>query len=308
MRSLPLPALLCALGVWTATARADGQWPAASVTAHGRLLGEAVADVTHQTGALIVADPNVAERRIEVEITGAPLDQVLEQLAIAAVGTWDSAYLLVPASSPFAGTTAPGWQTPLQVPITLQGGTADIADVTRALTLLSAASVGYDLSLADAKITTQPCTNTPLEAALDAAAAAGGLAVAKGFRIMPIDRAAIFGRYGVLPPQQREAQALHDAQQMLRLDPEAVRRVLEQRHREFAKLEDSARTRQIDEYAQEIRQGIQVLNTLPPAVRATVRDAMRVFFDQGMLVYRDLTLEEQLEATPIIEAMGELER
>ncbi len=68
------------------------------------------------------------------------------------------------------------------------------------------------------------------------------------------------------------------------------------------------REAQIQHYADEIRSGVDVLNTLTGEVRDRAREAMQVFFEIGLLVYRDLSEDEQLEATPIIEAMGELRR
>jgi hypothetical protein len=95
---------------------------------------------------------------------------------------------------------------------------------------------------------------------------------------------------------------------MLRLNKDDVRRALETRHRDLTATDPKVREAEIQRYADEIRSGINVLNTLSSDVRDKARDAMQVFFEVGLLVYRELTEEEQLETTPVIEAMGELKR
>jgi hypothetical protein len=167
--------------------------------------------------------------------------------------------------------------------------------------------VGYTPSLASLVVTTKPEQNAALEDVLSSVQG-DHLTWARGFWFAPIDRAAVFGRYANLPPAEREQRVLRHVEQMLRLNKDDVRRALEARHREVAGMTQAQREAQIQHYADEIRAGVQVLNTLTGDVRDRARDAMEIFFEIGLLVYRDLSEDEQLEATPVIEAMGELQR
>jgi len=161
--------------------------------------------------------------------------------------------------------------------------------------------------VAPVALTTQPVTDATLEEVLSNVKG-DHVTWARGFWFAPIDRAAVFGRYANLPPNEREERVLRHVEQMMRLNRVDVRQALEARHREVAGLDASQREAEIQRYAAEVRSGIGVLNALSPEVRDKAREAMQIFFEIGLEVYRDLTEDEQLEATPVIEAMGELRR
>jgi len=293
---------------------AVGQEPTApptatvSLAAKAELLSDVLARLQEQTGVLMMADPFTAERRVTVEIVDRPLTEVLDALAVAAVATWDPAYLLTRNAGPHGPLAEPaGWVRPPQVPLTLSGGSGPAETITAALTSLSCAAVGYTPELAAAQITTRPEQNAPLETVLTDVQS-DHVTWTRGFWFAPIDRAAVFGRYAKLPTQEREERVLRHVEQMLRLNRDDVRQALEARHRDIAGMTQAQRDAQIQRYADEIRSGVDVLNTLTGEVRDRAREAMQVFFEIGLLVYRDLSEDEQLEATPIIEAMGELNR
>jgi hypothetical protein len=282
--------------------------PIVSVNAKAEVLSDVLAGLQDQAGALIVAEPFAGRRRVTVEITDAPLPVALDQLAIAGVSSWDSAYILVPEGGPYGPQdTPPGWNRPAQTTLSLLGGSGTVDDITRALTNKCAAPVGYLPELEETIVSTQPAEDAPLEDVLGQVNG-DNLAWTRGFWLAPIDRAAVFGRYASLPPEQREEAVLRHTEQMLRLNEEDVRQALEARHRQFSSLDAKERADVIQRYADQVRDGIGVLNMLSTDARKKARDAMRVFFDIGLEVYRDLTEEEQIETTPIIEAMGELER
>ena len=304
-----LTALTCLAGLAfaCAAALADGQ-PTVTVSAKAELLQDVLARVREQTGVVVAADAFATRRRVTVEINAKPLTEALGALATAAVSAWDPAYILVPASSGFSSETTPvGWERPPQTALTLSGGSGTVDEITRKLSNLCAAAVGFMPDKADRRVATQPAQGASLEDVLSALDAPG-LKWTRGYWLASIDRAAVFERFASLPPEQREALVLRHAQQMLKFNSADVRQALMARNREFTALSAAQREQQIQRYAEEIRAGIGVLNALSPSVRAAARDAMRVFFDQGLLVYRDLTQEEQIETTPIIEAMGELRR
>jgi hypothetical protein len=234
--------------------------------------------------------------------------EALDRLAQATVATWDSAYLLTPSGGQYGPqTTPPGWTRPPQVTLTLSGGSGAVSDIAQALTDLSGAPVGYLPALEHARLTTRPAKSASLEDVLSQIQGQG-ITWTRGFWLAPIDRAAVFARYAHLPSGEREAAVLHHAEQMLKLNKADVRDALVARHREFATLSAEQRQQRIQQYANEVRAGIAVLNSLSPQVRVEARKAMQVFSDMGLDVYRDLTEEEQIETTPIIEAMGELKR
>jgi len=287
---------------------AVGPLPVVSVSAKAELLSDVLTRLQEQTGVLMVADAFTADRRVTVEVENRPLAEALDALAVAAVATWDAAYLLTynggthgPQQEP------PGWERPAQVPLSLSGGSGAAETITAALTALSCAPVGYTPDLASKVVTTRPGENTPLETVLTAVQG-DDVTWTRGFWFAPIDRAAVFGRYVKLPPAERERRVLRHVEQMLRLNKDDVRQALEARHREVAGMTQAQREAQVEHYANEIRSGIEVLNSLTGEVRDRAREAMQIFFEIGLLVYRDLSEDEQLEATPIIEAMGELRR
>ncbi|MGQ9733161.1 MAG: hypothetical protein ACUVX8_18035, partial [Candidatus Zipacnadales bacterium] len=253
--------------------------------------------------------PFAGSRRITVDIQNLPLSEALDVLAIAGVASWDSAYLFVSEDSCAFGpaTTPVDWVRPAQAPVTLHGGTGTLETITRALTNLSAVPVGYAPELEQLVVSTTPCQEAPLEEVLNQVNGVH-LTWTRGFWLSPIDRAAVFGRYANLPPDVREKCVVRHLEQMLRLNREDVRQALAARHREFTAMDPKDRQTQIERYAAEIRAGVEVLNSLSPEVRNKAREAMTVFFEMGLEVYRDLTEEEQLETIPIIEAMGELRR
>jgi hypothetical protein len=281
--------------------------PTVTLSAKAELLQDVLDRLQAQTHILMVADPFTAERRVTLEVNSAPLGEALDALAVAAVATWDAAYILTDGG-PFGPQDQPaGWQRPPQTRLTLSGGSGSAEKITAALTNLSCAPVGYTPSLASLVVTTKPEQNAALEDVLSSVQG-DHLTWARGFWFAPIDRAAVFGRYANLPPAEREQRVLRHVEQMLRLNKDDVRRALEARHREVAGMTQAQREAQIQHYADEIRAGVQVLNTLTGDVRDRARDAMEIFFEIGLLVYRDLSEDEQLEATPVIEAMGELQR
>ncbi len=303
-----LAALTCLAGLALASAAWADEQPTVTVSAKAELLQDVLARVREQTGVVVAADAFATKRRVTVEITAKPLTEALGALATSAVCAWDAAYILVPASSGYGPEKTPvGWERPPQTPLTLSGGSGTVDEITRKLSNLCAAAVGFMPDMADRRVATQPAKAAPLEDVLSALDAPG-VKWTRGYWLASIDRAAVFERFASLPPEQREALVLRHAQQMLKFNSADVRQALMARNREFTALSASQREQQIQRYAEEIRAGIGVLNTLSPSVRAAARDAMRVFFDQGLLVYRDLTEEEQIETTPIIEAMGELKR
>lgn len=282
--------------------------PVISVSANARLLSDVLADLTKQTGMLMVADPFSGARRITVEVSSKPLTEALNELAVAAVATWDSGYIIVPTGGPYGPESQPsGWERPPQTSVTLSGGSAPVEKIAAALTNLSAAPVGYAPGTESIIVTTQPTENASLEEVLSQLQG-DRLTWTRGIWFAPIDRAAVFGRYSRLPPEAQEERVLRHVEQMLRLRKDDVRQALEARHREVAGMDPATRQAEIQRYAQEIRNGINVLNGLSSAVRDRAREAMQIFFEIGLEVYRDLTEEEQLETTPIIEAMGELQR
>jgi len=282
--------------------------PTVTLSAKADLLSDVLAQVREQTHVAVTADAFANQRRVTVDLDAQPLTQALDALAVAAVSAWDPAYILVPTDASFGPQTTPaGWTRPPQAPLALSGGSGGIDSITRTLTNMSAAAVGYLPELGERRVSTLPAPGASLEDVLSQLQAPG-ITWTRGYWLASIDRAAVFRRFSVLPAEQREALVLQHAEQMLRFDPEGVRQALMARHREFSALGPDERVNEIERYAEEIRQGIAVLNTLSPEVRSKTRDAMRVFLDQGLIVYRDLTEEEQIEATPIIEAMGELKR
>lgn len=308
MRLLLTWALLCTPALALGQGSDAPTSPTVSVSARSELLGDVLARLREQTNALIVADPFTADRRITLEIKDEPLPQALDELAVAAVATWDAAYLLIHNGEAYGPQDQPpGWARPPQTTLTLSGGSGPADTVTAALTNLSCAPVGYAPDLASAVVTTRPGQNASLEDVLSSVQG-DHLTWARGFWLAPIDRAAIFGRYANLPQAEREQRVLRHVEQMLRLNKDDVRQALEARHREVAGMSEAERQAQIQRYADEIRSGIGVLNTLTGEVRDKAREAMQIFFEIGLLVYRDLSEDEQLEATPIIEAMGELKR
>lgn len=307
MTSPILGALLCACLAPLPPVTADVV-PTVSVVANAELTSDVLARVSEDTGLIILADPFVARRRMTVDLKDVPLPEALDQLSAASVATWDSAYILVPTDAGHGPEdTPPCWARPPQCSLSLSGGTGSADMVTRAITNKCAAPMGYAPALAEATIATKPAEDASLEDVL-AAVGDGGYTWTRGFWFAPIDRAAVFGRYASLPMDVREERVLRHTDQMLRLDKEAVRQALFDRHRDFSALSPADREAEIDMYAEQIRTGIAVLNSLGSEVRDRAREGMRVFFDMGLEVYRDLTEDEQIEATPIIEAMGELER
>lgn len=310
MRFLTILALCCAghLGLAQDQVAKAAEVPTVTIDAKAELLADVLAGVCEQTGTLVVAEPFAGKRRVTVQIDCAPLPEALDELAIAGVTSWDNAYILVPEGGPFGpDETPPGWERPAQTTLSLSGGSGTVDDITRAITNKCAAPIGYLPELEETIISTQPAEAAALE---DVLAQVNGenLTWTRGFWLAPIDRAAVFGRYESLPAEQREARVLRHTEQMLRLNEEDVRQALEARHRQFSALDPAERRDVIQRYADQVRDGIGVLNMLSSEVRKQARDAMRVFFDIGLEVYRDLTEEEQIETTPIIEAMGELER
>jgi len=282
--------------------------PTVTLSAKAELLSDVLAQVREQTHVAVTADAFANQRRVTVELEAEPLTEALDALAVAAVSAWDPAYILVPTDDLSGPQTTPaGWIRPSQAPLALAGGSGDIETITRTLTNMCAAAVGYLPGLTDRRVSTLPAQGASLEDVLSELQAPG-LTWTRGYWLASIDRAAVFRRFSVLPTKQREALVLQHAEQMLRFDPEDVRQALMARHREFSALSPDERAMEIERHAEEIREGIAVLNTLSPEVRSKTRAAMRVFFDQGLIVYRDLTEEEQIQATPIIEAMGELKR
>jgi hypothetical protein len=282
--------------------------PTVSVSAQAELLDDVLAKLRDETHIMIAAVPFTGQRRVTVDVKDKPLTEALDELAKCSVASWDAGYILVHNDGPHGpAAQPPGWQTPPQTKLTLSGGTGSADQITTALTNLSCAPVGYAPDVAPLVLTTQPATDAPLETVLSAVKG-DHLTWTRGFWLAPIDRAAVFGRYAHLPPEECEQRVLRHVEQMMRLNKDDVRQALEARHREVAGMTTATREAEIQRYADEIRAGITVLNTLSPEVRDKAREAMQIFFEIGLQVYRDLTEDEQLEATPIIEAMGELHR
>jgi hypothetical protein len=305
-------ALLCAL--CSVPLLAGGQEavvpevPTVSLSARAKLMSDVLAELGEQTHILMVAYPFTAERRVTIEIKDEPLPQALDDLAVAAVATWDATYILLPQGGPFGPQDQPPcWERPPQTTVTLSGGSGPMDKITSALTALSAAPIGYVPEVASRTVTTAPAQDAPLEDVLSQIKG-DHLTWTRGFWFSPVDRAAIFGRYANLPPEEREQRVLRHVEQMMRLNKADVRQALEARQREVVSLDPEERAAEIERYATEIRSGINVLNSLSPAVRDKAREAMQIFFEIGLEVYRELSEEEQLETTPIIEAMGELRR
>lgn len=307
-------AIILALSCCPQAARAQDEGvepkavPTVTVSARAELLSEILAQVCEQTSVLVVAEPFAGRRRVTVELDGTPLPEALDQLAIAGVASWDSAYLLIPVGGSFGPEDMPPcWERPPQTRLSLLGGSGTVDEIARAITNKCAAPVGYLPELEERTASTQPAEDATLE---DVLAQVNGedLTWTRGFWLAPIDRAAVFGRYANLPPEQREERVLRHTEQMLRLNEEDVRQALQARHRQFTALSPSERKDVIQRYADQVREGIGVLNMLNSDARKQARDAMQVFFKIGLEVYRELTEEEQIETTPIIEAMGELER
>jgi len=308
MRLIILSALLCLARLGGSQETPAPTVPTVSVSAQAELLSDVLARIQEQTGILIVAHPFAAKRRITVEVQDQPLPQALDTLAVAAVATWDSGYILLPAGGAYGPEGQPaGWVRPPQTTISLSGGTGTVDKITNALTNLSAAPVGYLPELETVTVTTAPAKDVPLEQVLSQIKG-DHLTWARGYWLAPIDRAAVFGRYANLSAEEREQRVLRHTEQMLRLNRDDVRQALEARHRDLAGLDAATREAEIQRYAAEIRAGVDVLNAVSHETRDKAREAMQIFFEIGLEVYRDLTEEEQLETTPIIEAMGELQR
>ncbi|HJN17889.1 MAG TPA: hypothetical protein QGH10_20480, partial [Armatimonadota bacterium] len=282
--------------------------PTVTVQATAELASSVLARVSEGTGIVVACDPFVARRRITVDIKDAAFMDALETLSIAAVATWDSAYLCVPADGESGpDVTPPGWVRPPQTVLSLSGGTGACAKILETLTSKCAAPIGHLPGAGKVQITTAKCDGATLEEVLTGITG-DNFTWTRGFWLAPIDRAAVFGRYANLPMEQREERVLRHTDQMLMLNKDDVRQALSARHRELSALPESVRLAHIDVYAEQIRAGITVLNTLSSDVRDRARDGMKIFFDMGLDVYRDLTEDEQIETTPIMEAMGELVR
>jgi len=308
MRWVPVCASFCLPLLAIGQEEAATPVPTVSVSAQAELLDDVLARLRNETHIPIAAAPFTGQRRVTVDLEDKPLAEALNELAKAAVATWDAGYLLVHNGGPYEATSEPpGWQKPPQTSLTLSGGSGSADQITTALTNLSSAPVGYTPDVAPLTVTTQAATDAPLETVLSAVKG-DHLTWTRGFWLAPIDRAAVFGRYAHLPPEDREQRVLRHVEQMMRLNKDDVRQALEARHREVAGMTSTTREAEIQRYADEIRAGIDVLNTLSPEVRDKAREAMQIFFEIGLQVYRDLTEDEQLEATPIIEAIGELHR
>ncbi len=282
--------------------------PTVTIEATAELASSVLERVSEQTGLVVAGDVFVNDRRITVDFQAVPLDEALEALAIASVATWDSAYMIVSTEQAPDGPATPAcWIRPPQTTLTLSGGSGLVEEIAGTLTDKCAAPIGYLPGLADARIITQKTDDAPIEDVLSGITG-DNVAWTRGFWLAPIDRAAVFGRYATLPMEQCQERVLRHTEQMLKLDEDDVRQALFARHREFSALPADQREADIQVYAEQIRAGIAVLNTLSSEVRDRARSGMRIFFDVGLDVYRDLTIDEQIETTPIMEAMGELER
>ncbi len=223
MRLVLAWAVLCTPALTLAQEPAATAPPTVSVSAKAELLSDVLAGLHEQTDVLIAADPFTAERRVTVEIESKPLPEALDALAVAAVATWDAAYILIPNGGTLGPeASAAGWSRPPQVPVTLSGGSGPADKIAATLTCLSCAPVGYTPEVASVVVTTQAQQNASLEDVLSTMKGAH-LTWTRGFWFAPIDRAAVFGRYASLPTAEREERVMRHVEQMLRLNKDDVR-------------------------------------------------------------------------------------
>jgi hypothetical protein len=270
-----------------------------------RSLSQVAEELSAQSNVPIIVHPDVVDRVVTVSIGNASLEEALTQLGMQSLCAWDYAHLLLPLDYG-PDQRPPNWKEPASIPLDLPGGQTRLTEFAERISISSGALVCAAGEVADREVTVAGGNGLAVSQALDQLGET--VLVRPGYCIVGLDRASLFARYGVLPLEVREA-AVRDVVELLnKIRPKIIERVLRREQREFRKREDNDRRETLGRVAREMSQGIEVLNGLPKATRDEVREALQPYFETGMEIYQALPLEEQLEYTPVVEAMGKLKR
>ncbi len=303
-----LAAVVCAaLGCVAATLCQEAA-PKISIHVTSRPLGYIAQQVREQARVPLYAHEDIDGRRmVTVSVSGRDLVAVLNSICLCSLSAWDYAYIVMPAEAAAQSPQWNGWQKPPSVRFDLEARETTWDEAADLLTIKSGALVGVSSDIAQQKVALPATQGAEIEQILERVAGPP-VAVVRGILLVGLDRTSIFARLSAFPRAQREQMVLKLIAQLEAVKSKDIERVLRREQREFRKLPKKERIRFIKRAAENMTVGVQVLNGLSPEVRERAREALQRCFDAGLEIYQDLTEEEQIETTPMIEAMGKLKR
>ena len=302
------PALAWCAALCGSLALAQGAAPQISIHVTSRPLGYIAEKLREQAGVPVYAHDDVDSRRMTtVSVSGTDLDTALTSIGVASLSASDYAYIVMPAEAAAQAPKWDGWKKPQSVKFDLEAREVTWDEAADLLTMKSGALVGVSGAIGEQRISLPAVFGGDIEQVLNQIAGPP-LAVVRGVLLVGLDRTSIFARLSAFPQAGREQMVKDLVAKLQAIDGKEVVKVLRREQREFRKLPKGERVRFIKRAAEKMTVGVDVLNGLSPDVRETAREALRPFFDAGLEVYQELTEEEQLETTPMIEAMGKLKR